>query len=285
MIASNLETKSMTSDTIAGRTTTKHQSKISAVTGSGKSNNSHPTIESAHQHFETIETKMDSIQTMLMTLMETYKPAAAQSKSDHNSLSNEDNNTLLQCTQQLSYYDTPKRTPTTKSKCHKPTYTPYSSLQYNENLFSTTAILALVSATTNNSTHLMTTTPPQFSSQHGNPSTNHYTSPSILLYLINPENTSTAGEDETTFWGDTIHCPPGKLHQVYFQNLNGLRNDSKEIDLHVETMLQYQVGNFCWTDPVLTSFNPLPAKSNLRFHTLKFWFLQPTTRSTPGLGH
>ena len=118
---------------------------------------------------------------------------------------------------------------------------------------------------------------------HPPTTTPHHPSYRILLTQKTP--VPLAGEDETTFWGDTIHCPPGKLHQVYFQNLNGLRNDSEEIDLHVETMLQYQVGNFCWTDPVLTSFNPLPAKSNLRFHTLKFWFLQPTTRSTPGLGH
>ena len=126
MMTSNLETKSMTSDTTAGRTTTEQQSKISAITGSGKSNNSHLTIESAHQRLETIETKMDSIQTMLMTLMENYKPATEQSTSD------EENDTL-QCTQQLSY-NTPKRTPTTKNKRHKPTDTPDSSLQYNETM-------------------------------------------------------------------------------------------------------------------------------------------------------
>ena len=73
---------------------------------------------------------MDTIQTMLMTLMENYKPN--QSKSDHDSLSC-DESEELQCTQQLSY-DTPKRTPTTKNKRHKPTDTPDSSLQYNETM-------------------------------------------------------------------------------------------------------------------------------------------------------
>jgi hypothetical protein len=136
-------------------------------------------------------------------------------------------------------------------------------------MFSTTAILALVSTTTTNATHSTTNTnaSPLQSSHQVNSSTNHSTSPSILPYLINPENTNTVGEDETTYWGDTIHCPPGELHRVYFQNLDGLRNDSEEIDLYVETMLQYQVGTFCWTDPSL-DFLQSPAKSKLRFHTL-----------------
>jgi uncharacterized protein (DUF3084 family) len=126
-----LETKSMTSDTTIGtRTTNEHQSKISAITGSGKSNNSHMTIESAHQRLETIETKMDSIQTMLMTLMENYKPAHA--KSDLDAMSDESDK--LQCTQQLTYNTPTKCTPITKNKRHKPTNTPDSSLQYNETM-------------------------------------------------------------------------------------------------------------------------------------------------------
>jgi hypothetical protein len=131
MTATTLDSKSMTSDTTAGtRTTTNdQQSKISAITSTGKSNKSHLTIESAHQRLETIETKMDTIQTMLMTLMENYK--TAPSKSDHDSSSDESDK--LHCTQQLTY-DTPKRTPTTKNKRHKPTDTPDSSLQYTETM-------------------------------------------------------------------------------------------------------------------------------------------------------
>ena len=127
----NLDVKSTTSDTTMGtRTTTEQQSKISAITGSGKSNNSHMTIESAHQRLETIETKMDSIQNMLMKLMENYRPA--QAKSDLDVLSDE--NDKLQCTQQLTYNTPTKCTPITKNKRHKPTDTPDSSLQYNETM-------------------------------------------------------------------------------------------------------------------------------------------------------
>ncbi|MGV2391102.1 MAG UNVERIFIED_CONTAM: hypothetical protein LVR29_31935 [Microcystis novacekii LVE1205-3] len=121
--------QSITSDSTAGRTTMEQQSKISAITGSGKSNNSHLTIESAHQRLETIETKMDSIQTMLMTLMENYKPTVANNLDHYDS---SDDSDTLQCTQ-LSY-DTPKKTPTTKNKRRKATTTPDSSLQYKEQM-------------------------------------------------------------------------------------------------------------------------------------------------------
>jgi hypothetical protein len=129
-MSAHIDAKSITSDTTAGRTTIEQQSKISAITGSGKSNNSHLTIESAHQRLETIETKMDSIQTMLMTLMENYKPSAPN-KSDNDSLS--DDSDKLHCTQML-LYETPQKTPTTKNKRRKATETPDSSLQYNETM-------------------------------------------------------------------------------------------------------------------------------------------------------
>jgi hypothetical protein len=66
---------------------------------------------------------------MLLTLMENYK--TAQSKSDHDSSSDESDK--LHCTQHLTY-NTPKRTPTTKNKRHKPTDTPDSSLQDTETM-------------------------------------------------------------------------------------------------------------------------------------------------------
>ena len=61
--------------------------------------------------------------------------------------------------------------------------------------------------------------------------------------------------------------PPDELHRVYFQNLDGLRNDNEEIDLYVESMLHYQVGTFCWTDSSLDFLQPT-AKSKLQTHTL-----------------
>jgi hypothetical protein len=90
------------------------------------------TLESAHQRLETIETKMDSIQNMLMTLMENYKPAATTLAYDHDSSFSDDSD-KLQCTQMLSY-DTPQKTPPTKNKPRKATKTPNSSLQYNEQI-------------------------------------------------------------------------------------------------------------------------------------------------------
>jgi hypothetical protein len=133
-LTTHIDTKSMTSDSTAGRTTIAQQSKISAITGSGKSHSLNLTLELArHQRLETIETKMDSIQNMLMTtLMENYKAAATSPAHDHYSSFSDDSN-KLQCTQMLSY-DTPQKTPATKNKRRKATKTPDSSLQYNEQM-------------------------------------------------------------------------------------------------------------------------------------------------------
>jgi hypothetical protein len=35
---------------------------------------------------------------------------------------------------------------------------------------------------------------------------------------------------------------PGDLHRIYFQNVDGLRNDADEIDLYISSMAQFQVG-------------------------------------------
>ena len=52
-------------------------------------------------------------------------------------------------------------------------------------------------------------------------------------------------------WGDSIHVPSGDLHRVYFQNIDGLRNDVDEIAQYVSSMAQLQAGTFCWADPGL----------------------------------
>ena len=57
--------------------------------------------------------------------------------------------------------------------------------------------------------------------------------------------------DDSTSWGDSIHTDPGDLHRIYFQNIDGLRNDADEMDLYVSTMAQLKVGTFCWADPGL----------------------------------
>jgi hypothetical protein len=54
-------------------------------------------------------------------------------------------------------------------------------------------------------------------------------------------------ENEETFWGDDIHTDPANLHRVYFQNIDGIRNDADKIDLYAETMHQFNVDTICWT--------------------------------------
>jgi len=58
------------------------------------------------------------------------------------------------------------------------------------------------------------------------------------------------------FWGDDIHTDPADLHRVYFQNVDGIRNDANEIDLYVGTMHQFNVGMICLADPSLEFQQP-----------------------------
>ena len=68
--------------------------------------------------------------------------------------------------------------------------------------------------------------------------------PTLLDFLDTPKP-----ENEETFWGDNIHTDPADLHQVYFQNVDGIRNDANEIDLYVKTMHQFNAGTIYWADP------------------------------------
>ena len=154
--------------------------------------------------------------------------------------------------------------------------------------FSTLALLALVSNTITPATTATTTThsnphTPPPSSINVDPINNHQhttTSPSILPYLTSTNSSTTNPNlDDSSYWGDPIHCSPNELHRVYFQNLDGLRNDNEEIDLYVESMLQYQVGTFCWTDPSL-DFLQTPAKSKIQSHTLAHFKTARTAFST-----
>jgi hypothetical protein len=69
-------------------------------------------------------------------------------------------------------------------------------------------------------------------------------------------------EDEST-WGDSIHQDPGDLHRIYFQNIDGLRNDADEIALYVSSMAHLNVGSFCWADPGL-DFSQAPVRQRLQ---------------------
>jgi hypothetical protein len=87
----------------------------------------------------------------------------------------------------------------------------------------------------------------------------------MLSYLT---TSSTNDENKDSYWGDNIHSPVSdELHRVYFQNLDGLRNDNEEIDLYIESMRQYQVGTFCWTDPSLDFLQPA-IRNKIQTHSL-----------------
>ena len=64
-------------------------------------------------------------------------------------------------------------------------------------------------------------------------------------------------------WGDSIHDDPGDLHRIYFQNIDGLRNDVDEIALYVSSMAQLKAGTFCWADPGL-DFSKPPVRQSLQ---------------------
>ena len=64
-------------------------------------------------------------------------------------------------------------------------------------------------------------------------------------------STAATAETDNSQWGDSINEDPAELHRIYFQNLDGLRNESDEIALYVSSMAQRNVGTFCWADPGL----------------------------------
>jgi hypothetical protein len=69
---------------------------------------------------------------------------------------------------------------------------------------------------------------------------------STLLDFFSPslENSS----EHSSSWGDSIHQSPGDLHRVFFQNLDGLRNNADDMDQYVSSMAQFQTSTFCWAD-------------------------------------
>ena len=60
------------------------------------------------------------------------------------------------------------------------------------------------------------------------------------FFSVSPDQPS----DERATWGDSIHENPGDLHRIYFQNIDGLRNDTDEMALYVSSMAQLNVGTF-----------------------------------------
>lgn len=79
----------------------------------------------------------------------------------------------------------------------------------------------------------------------------HASVPSSINEYFTTSNRNLAELDDSIAWGDSIYDDPGDLHRIYFQNIDGLRNDADEIDLYTASMAQFQIGTFCWADPGL----------------------------------
>ncbi len=71
---------------------------------------------------------------------------------------------------------------------------------------------------------------------------------SINDYFPSTHPTLSETEDSSA-WGDSILEDPSEFHRIYFQNINGVQNDSDERDLYISSMAQFNSGTFCWADP------------------------------------
>jgi hypothetical protein len=112
-------------------------------------------------------------------------------------------------------------------------------------------------------THISTTTP-----IHVHPPTAHTPSPSILPYLTGINTTTDLPDsDNASHWGDSIHSSPNNFHRCILKTLMASAMIMKKSTSDVESMLQYQVGTFCWTDPSLDFLQPA-AKTKIKSHTL-----------------
>ena len=85
-----------------------------------------------------------------------------------------------------------------------------------------------------------------------------------------PSNLNLSEHDDSLPWGDSIHDAPGDFHRIYFQNIDGVRNDADEIDLYVSCMSQFQIGTFCWADPGL-DFSQFHIRQKVQ-HPLRSYF-------------
>lgn len=67
--------------------------------------------------------------------------------------------------------------------------------------------------------------------------------PATLFDYFAPPAANTPASDSAA-WGDSIHTDPGDLHRVYFQNIDGMRNNADEMDLYVSSMAQFHTSTF-----------------------------------------
>ena len=71
------------------------------------------------------------------------------------------------------------------------------------------------------------------------------------------------GSNDMKEWGDSIQSNPDDHHRIYFQNIDGLRNDADEMDLYISSMAQFKTGTFCWADHGLNLAQP-PIQQKLK---------------------
>ncbi len=76
-------------------------------------------------------------------------------------------------------------------------------------------------------------------------------------------NPSLSEADDSSAWGDSILEDPSEFHRIYFQNIDGVRNDSDELDLYISSMAHYNIGTFCWADPGL-DFSQFPIQQKVK---------------------
>jgi hypothetical protein len=50
--------------------------------------------------------------------------------------------------------------------------------------------------------------------------------------------------EESTAWGDSVYDDPGELHRVYYQNIDGMKNQDDIMGLYVSSMAQFQPARF-----------------------------------------
>jgi hypothetical protein len=82
-----------------------------------------------------------------------------------------------------------------------------------------------------------------------------------------PPYSTNLNEMQKEYWGDDIrNKPESSHHRIYFQNLDGMRNDSDEIDLYISSMAKLNVDTICWADPGLDfSQKPIRHKVQVTF--------------------
>ena len=84
--------------------------------------------------------------------------------------------------------------------------------------------------------------------------------PNTLLNFFSPPSDVLS---ETREWGDSIHSDLNDLHRIYFQNIDGMRNDADKMDLYTSCMAEFKMGTFCWANQSL-KMSQVPIQQKLK---------------------